>query len=251
MKEGFRIYDTHAHVGSARHSGRRHTADDLLREMDRFGVDRSVAIPFPVVEDFRAEHDEIARAAKAHPDRIVGAACIPPFIPEREFRDEVRRCAEVHGFRALKFQPQYQGLNPVSRRSDFLFESALEHRLPVICHTGNGAPFALPSLFIAPARRFPDLTIVLGHSGGSAFYLEAIVAAEVCPNVRLELSLLMPHLVLDVLEHVPASRLMVGSDLPSSLETEMSKILTLEVPAEARRAILWETAARVFGEGPR
>jgi hypothetical protein len=250
VKDGFRIYDTHAHAGAARHSGRRHSADELLREMDRFGVDRSVVIPFPVVEDVRAAHDEIGRAVRAHPDRLAGAACVYPFVPEREFRDEVRRCVETYGFRALKVQPQYQGLNPLSERSDFLFETALEHRLPVICHTGNGAPFALPSLFIAPARRFPDLTLVLGHAGGSAFYLEAIVAAQVCPNILLELSLLMPHLVLDVLSFVPPSRLMIGSDLPSSLEAEMSKILGLEAPAEARRDILWNTAARVFGGAP-
>lgn len=247
MRDGFRIYDTHAHVGSARHSGRRHTADDILRSMDAAGVDRSVIIPFPVVEDVRAAHDEIGRAVKAHPDRLVGAACVYPFVAEAEFRGEVRRCVEVHGFRALKFQPQYQGLNPLSSRSDFLFETALEHRLPVICHTGNGAPFALPSLFIAPARRFPDLTLVLGHSGGSAYYLEAIVAAQVCPNVFLELSLLMPHMVHDVLRHILPSRLMAGSDLPANLEAEVSKILRLEVPPAVRREILWETAARVFG----
>jgi predicted TIM-barrel fold metal-dependent hydrolase len=251
MKDGFRIYDTHTHVGSARHSGRRWSADELLRDMDRFGVDRSVVIPFPVVEDYRAAHDEIGRAVKAHPDRLVGAACIPPFIPEADFRAEVKRCATDLGFRALKFQPQYQGLNPVSRRSDFLFESALEHRLPVIAHTGTGVPFALPSLFIAPARRFPDLSIVLGHAGGSVYYLETIVAAQTCPNITIEVSSLMPHHVLDILGHVPSSRLMCGSDLPPSLDAELGKILSLQAPEEARRDILWNTAARVFGEGPR
>jgi hypothetical protein len=246
MRDGFRIYDTHTHVGHARHSGRRFSAEDLLRSMDRFGVDRSVVIPFPVVEDVRAAHDEIGRAVRAHPDRLTGAACVYPFVPEADFRAEVRRCVETYGFRALKFQPQYQGLNPLSPGSDFLFETAREHGLPLICHTGNGAPFALPSLFIVPARKFPDLTVVLAHSGGSAYVLEAITAALVCPNVVLELSLLAPHLVGEVLSHVPPSRLMIGSDLPESLEAEMSKILRLEAPAEVRSEILWGTAARVF-----
>jgi len=246
MKDGFKLYDTHTHVGQARHSGRRYSADQLLRDMDRFGVDRSVVIPFPVVEDYRSTHDEIGRAVRAHGDRLTGAACLYPFIPESDFRAEIRRCVETYGFRALKFQPQYQGLNPISSRSDFLFEAAREHGLPVICHTGNGAPFALPSLFIVPARKFPDLKIVLAHSGGSAYVLEAITAALVCPNVFLELSLLVPHLVAEVLGHIPASRLMIGSDLPESLEAEMSKILKLDAPAEARAEILWGTGARVF-----
>ncbi|MGH9631104.1 MAG: amidohydrolase family protein, partial [Bryobacteraceae bacterium] len=148
MKNGFRIYDTHTHIGRARHSGRVFTADQLLAGMDGYGVDRSMVIPFPVVDDYRAAHDEIGRAVRAHPDRLAGAACLYPFMPEPAFRDEVKRCAEELGFRALKLQPQYQALNPISSRSDFFFETAAEYSLPVICHTGSGVPFALPSLFI-------------------------------------------------------------------------------------------------------
>ncbi|MBI2948709.1 MAG: amidohydrolase family protein, partial [Verrucomicrobia bacterium] len=193
MKEGLKIFDAHTHLGAARHSGRRLTATQLLEAMDRFGVDRSLVIPYPVVEDYRQTHEEIARAVREHPDRLIGAACLYPFIPEAEFRDEIRRCAEEFGFRALKLQPKFQPLNPMSPRSDFFFEAALAHRLVVVAHTGDGVPFSLPSLFIPPARKFPELQIVLAHSGGSVFYQEAIVAASVCPNICIELSTLMPH----------------------------------------------------------
>lgn len=247
MKNGFRLYDTHAHLGTARHSGRRQQPEALLEVMDRHGVDRSMLIPFPVVEDFRGEHDAIAQAVRRWPDRFAGAACIYPFVAEQEFRDEVKRCAEELGFRAVKLQPQYQALNPVSRRGDFFYETALRHRLAVIVHTGSGVPFALPSLYIMPARRFPELSIILGHAGGSVYMLETIVAAAVCPNIYIELSSLMPHHIAEVAAHVPANRLMVGSDLPESMETEMHKILTMTLPDEAKAGILWNTAASVFG----
>jgi predicted TIM-barrel fold metal-dependent hydrolase len=248
MKDGFRVFDTHTHIGHARHSGRTASADDLLRNMDRHGVDRSVVIPFPVVEDHRREHDLIGRAVKAHPDRLVGAACLNPHLPLSEFRDEVRRCREVYGFRAVKLQPQYHGLNPLSPASDFFFETALANCMSVICHTGAGLPFSLPSLCMMPAHKFPDLTIVVAHCGGGIFVHEAILAAVFCPNIVLELSSLMPHHVLDVLAQVPSGRLMVGSDLPESLEIEIGKILTLDVSDEDKRRILSETASEVFGE---
>jgi predicted TIM-barrel fold metal-dependent hydrolase len=246
MRDGFRIYDTHTHLGAARHSGRRCSAEEMLRWMDSAGVDRAVAIPFPVVEDHRAAHEEIARAVREHPGRLTGAACLYPFIPEMEFREEVSRCAEQFGFRALKLQPQYHGLNPISPRSEFFFETAHENGLAVICHTGTGAPHALPSLFILPARKYPSLRIVLGHAGGSVYVAEAIVAATVCPNIYIELSSLMPHHVAEVLAHVPSNRLMIGSDLPESAETEIGKILRLEISDEAKRDILWNTAREVF-----
>jgi predicted TIM-barrel fold metal-dependent hydrolase len=246
MRQGFSIFDTHTHIGIARHSGRAYSADQMLLAMDRFGVDRSLLIPFPVVDDYRAAHDEIARAIRAHPDRFSGAACLYPFVPEEEFRGEVRRCAEELGFCALKLQPQYQALNPISRRSDFLFEAALQFKMPVICHTGAGAPYALPSLFIMPARRFPELPIILAHAGGSVYVAEAIVAAVVCPNIYVELSSLMPHHIREVLAHVPSTRLLIGSDVPESLETEMSKILGMQISAEAKQNILWNTASDLF-----
>jgi len=246
MKDGFRLYDTHAHLGTAKHSGRVHDTDRLLRAMDQNGVDRAMLIPFPVVEDMRREHDLIGAAVRSYPDRFSGAACIDPFLPESDFRGELTRCCEVLAMRALKLQPQYQPLNPLSARAETFFGSAAEFRLPVIAHTGTGVPFSLPSLFIAPARKFPELTIVLGHAGGSVYMLETIVAAAVCPNICIELSSLMPHHVLEILQHVPAGRLMAGADLPESLQTELHKILTLEIPAEDKRAILWQTGRRVF-----
>ena len=91
MNSGFQMFDTHTHVGAARHSGRSLRTEQLLASVDRFGVDRTVVIPFSVVGDYRSTHDEIGRAVAAYPERLVGAACIDPFIPEQAFRDEVRR----------------------------------------------------------------------------------------------------------------------------------------------------------------
>ena len=244
MKHGFRIYDSHTHLGTARHSGRSMDAETMLRHMDAQGIDRSLLIPFPVVENPRVQHDLIAAAVRAHPDRFAGCACVPPFAPE--LRDEVRRCANDLGFRAIKLQPQYHGLNPVSAKSEFFFEAAVENRLPVVVHTGAGAPFALPSLYIAPARRFPELPIILGHAGGGLYVLETVVAAAVCPNVFIELSSLMPHHVREVMGHVDSSRLMIGSDLPESASTEIGKILDLDVSDDAKQNILWRTADTLF-----
>lgn len=250
MKDGFRVFDTHIHIGSARHSGRRHHAADIITSMDDFGVDRSVAIPFPVVEDYRREHDEIGAAIRDYPGRFVGAACLNPFISQQAFRDEVRRCRNELGFRALKFQPQYQAFNPLLESSAFLFETAIENSMALIVHTGSGIPFALPSLYLLAAKQYPELTIILAHCGGGGIFLgEAIVAASLFQNIYLELSSLMPHHVLEVLQRIPSDRLMAGSDLPENLDIEMSKILRLSVTESDKRNMLNGTAENVFG-GP-
>jgi predicted TIM-barrel fold metal-dependent hydrolase len=216
--------------------------------MDRFGIDRSLAIPFPVVEDYRHQHDIIGQAVKDHSERLVGSVCVSPFLALADFRDEVRRCRERYGFRALKLQPQYQGLNPMSSMSDFVFETAIENNLVVVCHTGSGLPFSAPSLYMVAARKYPEVKIVLGHSGGGLFVHEAIVAALFCRNIFLELSSLMPHQVLEVLKNVPSDRLMIGSDLPENVSTEMGKILGLGIADQDKRNILSRTASDLFYE---
>ncbi len=247
MRDGFRVFDAHTHIGAAVHSGARYSASDLLRDMDRSGVDRALVIPFPVVEDFREAHDEIGRAVLQHPDRLCGAACFPAYLDERILREELRRTVESYGFVALKFQPQYQPMNPSSPRTAHLYEAALEFGLAFVAHTGAGAPFALPSAFMLPARRYPDLRFVLAHAGGGLFYQEAIVAALFCPNIYLELSSLLPHQVAEVVAQAPSSRLMIGSDLPANAEIEIGKIAALSAPEQVREDILWNTAARLFG----
>ena len=69
-----------------------------------------------------------------------------------------------------------------------------------------------------------------------------------CPNIYIELSTLTPHAVLEVLQHVGSDRLMAGSDLPESLETEISKIEGLPIPDADKRRILWQTPTMVFGD---
>jgi predicted TIM-barrel fold metal-dependent hydrolase len=216
--------------------------------MDRHGVDRSLAIPFPVVDDYRSQHDLIGQAVREHPDRIVGAACLYPFIERKTFCDEVRRCREQYGFAALKLQPQYHGLNVLSASSDFFFEAALENRMAVVCHTGSGLPLSSAALLMMPARKFPTLKIVAAHCGGGIFVHEAL-AALFCPNILLELSSLMPHHITEVLSYISSDRLMIGSDLPESVETEMGKILTLSIPDDDKRNILDQTGCSVFGPG--
>ncbi len=247
MHQGQRIFDSHTHIGHGIHSGRRQTADQLLREMDRFGVDRSLVIPFPVVEDHRAAHDEIAGAVRAHPDRFCGAACVYPYIPRQQFRDELRRCKEELGFVAMKLQPQFQAINPQWETGQFVYEAALELDLPLIIHTGSGIPYSLPSLQIAPAQRYRELKMVLAHCGGGGMFKgEAILAATLCPNIYLELSSLMPHDIVEVLRHVPATRLLAGSDLIESTRVELSKFFLMDLDEATQADILWKTASRLF-----
>jgi predicted TIM-barrel fold metal-dependent hydrolase len=54
---------------------------------------------------------------------------------------------------------------------------------------------------------------------------------------------------MEVLSQVSSDRVMIGSDLPENVETEIGKVLTLDVPEADKRNILNDTGCRVFGAG--
>ena len=77
-------------------------------------------------------------------------------------------------------------------------------------------------------------------------YPETVVAASMLENIYIEVSTLAANHVADILKHVPASRLMLGSDLPECTATEMEKPFALGLNAEDLEAICWGTGRRVF-----
>jgi hypothetical protein len=118
----------------------------MLRAMDEYGVDRAVAIPFPLVADFRREHDLSGWAVMDHPYRFTGPACLNPHLSLREFKEEIRQCHEEYGFRALKpsgtivFVSRMTWTGP--HNSDM--EACRKHSIP--CHkmpAFNDRPFPL------------------------------------------------------------------------------------------------------------
>lgn len=59
----------------------------------------------------------------------------------------------------------------------------------------------------------------------------------------------MPHHAMQVLQHISSERLMIGSDWPEDLATEMFQMNSLEVADEVKHNLLWNTAYALFGEG--
>ena len=79
------------------------TSDELLRRMDRAGVDKAVTWLRP---PYRREIDEanayVHQATKAHGDRIIGFGWADPNLGVEKARQTARRCIEEYGFRGVK-----------------------------------------------------------------------------------------------------------------------------------------------------
>ncbi len=244
-----KIIDSHQHIGRSMFSGVETTESDLIAAMDAQGVETAFAMPQPTREDVRPIHDQIAAAARRHPGRIFGMASIDPWSSEADYLAEARRCVVDLGFVALKLHPLGHNLPPTHSMADKVFRVAAYLGVPVIVHTGLGTPWSLPSLCIPPARKYPDLPIILAHAGWGLYSAEALVAAEVCENIYLEPSWCPTYMARQMIDRFGADRVLFGSDHLSNLPVELTKYRSIGLSEDQLSKVLGETAARIFPIG--
>lgn len=243
----FPIIDAHQHLGRSMYSGAETDATALMAALNRYSVSAALVMPQPDTDHPAAIHDAIAAAAEAHPGRIYGMANISPRLGERAYKAEARRCLDGLGFKALKLHPLGHNLSVASPEARIVFETASDYGVPVLIHTGTGLPQALPALALRPALAFPALPIVLCHAGWSVFSEEAIVAAEVAPNLYLEPSWCGPYQIAAMIRAVGPERILFGSDHLDNIPAELAKFNTLDLSPEVLAACLGGTAGRLFG----
>ena len=241
-----KIIDTHCHLGTSKLSGNTITEEDLLYSMDTHGVDIALVMPHAVTDDPIAAHDAVSELCRNYPNRFRGIVNLSPLWREDDYRIEASRCIMELNFVALKLNPMQHLTSPMMSNADKVFDTASDLGVPVIVHTGMGAPWALPSLCIPQARRHSELPIILAHAGFVLYSSEAYVAASECENIYLEPSWCTIHFVKWLVKRLSTERILFGSDVVDNLPVELTKYRSLGLKENDLENILGRTAKRVF-----
>jgi predicted TIM-barrel fold metal-dependent hydrolase len=134
----------------------------------------------------------IAEYVRAHPDKLIGFAGLDPSDPDRALAD-LNEATTEHSFKGGAIAPAAQGFHPASSSAYRVYEKLAEQALPLLVHHGlyfcvqHRLEYARPVLFDEVARDFPDLRIILAHTGGP-WTDEAIALIGKHPHVYAEIS---------------------------------------------------------------
>jgi predicted TIM-barrel fold metal-dependent hydrolase len=227
-----------------------------------------LADPTPITTGWTTNEyvGEFCRAANAIPNpldgpcgRLVPFASLNPFI-ENDLAVELERLVETYGFRGIKVYPVYQHHYPNDSRLYPLYAKAQELGLPLLVHTGSSVfkgariKYGDPLLLDDVAIDFPDLTILMAHSGRPFWYEQAFWMARRHENVYMEVSGLPAKKLLDYFPRLEmlAEKIVYGSDWPGNpdLRRNMDTILAIPISEKAKKAILHDNAARILGIVP-
>jgi predicted TIM-barrel fold metal-dependent hydrolase len=240
------VVDGHCHVGVGHEY--RQLPDDLLQEMDTYGVDRAVICPVDrcIAVDNREGNDFVLSTARNHPGRFYAFATANPWYGERAVAELRRAIGE--GARGIKLHPPLQGFVLCDDLVFPLVELAEELAVPMFFHTGTPA-FSIPTQLAELALRFPKVNFIMGHMGSTDFKLEAAAVALQSANIYLDISWILPELVTRAVAAVGAERVLFSSDSPlSTLRIEMGCRRAARLTDEERANVMGLSMLRLLGE---
>ena len=246
------VIDFHTHVGRWGTSHMDDSPEIFLKLMDAAGVDKSCTNCI-FYGDARRGNDIVSRFAREHPDRFLPVAYVTPRYPD-EMLPELERAFGELGAKFLKIYPtHYQ--KPVDDPGYFpIFEWCNDRNKVIMCHSskvGVDDVLTLPLSFIPLAKRYSNITWVLGHSGNGMLGQEdAVTAAKECENIVLETcTSYAEHGTIEFLvEGAGEDRVVYGSDAPlMDPRPQLGRIATADISDEAKRKVLGLNAIRILG----
>jgi predicted TIM-barrel fold metal-dependent hydrolase len=209
------------------------SGDVIVKDMDTAGIDKSVLLAVDwglarYLGEPKLSIEEINRvfadAAEKYPQRLIAFAGIDP--RRSKAAEMVEKFLKEWGMRGIKLHSA-AGFYPNDKACYPIYEKALEYGVPVLLHTGEVLKplyfkYCQPIYVQEVAMDFPDLPIILAHTGG-CWYSEAVSICNSSTNVYLDLSLWQGRLLRPLefyralrtlLDSVPWQRVLFGSDYP-------------------------------------
>jgi predicted TIM-barrel fold metal-dependent hydrolase len=185
----------------------------LLAAMDAAQVDRAIIAPVDrALAVFNREgNSAMLDAARAHPRRFLPACSVNPWYGAAATTELARALAR--GARMLVLHPAVQGYLATDELVFPILALAQRERVPVYIHTGPPGS-ATPHQVAELALRFPAADFLIGHSGATDFWNDAVDAALSAPNVSLESSLARPFQFARYLERTGPAKGICGSGAP-------------------------------------
>jgi predicted TIM-barrel fold metal-dependent hydrolase len=238
------------------------TAEELIADMDKAGVDVSVIlnIGWTTHELCVETNNYIIDSVSRYPERLVGFGAVQPNSPKAAIA-EIERCAKA-GLKGLgEMRPDVQLFDLGDEMvMDPLAEALREHRLVFLIHASEplghdypGKGILFPDIVYPFIASHPELTIVCAHwGGGLPFYALMPEVGKALANVYFDSAaspfLYTPEVYRQVIQLVGAGKVLFGSDYPLLKQKRLlDEVETLGLAAETRELLLAGNALKLLG----
>ena len=238
----------------------------FLMEMEEAGIEKAVLLPIDCTSRHNCKiisNESVAELCDAHPE-FIGFASVDPSL-DTACKDLEQSIKQL-GLCGLKLDPALQGFFIDDKQKAYpVYETCQALGIPMIVDCGlNWAPSALskyaqPAMLDEVAFTFPDLSIVIAHTGWP-WIDEALMVAIKHPNVYLDTAILYSgtpsdafhkvyadHIGLEVLERSLRNKIIFGSNYPRvDIRRSVKGIYDLNLSSALEKNIFNNNACRIL-----
>ncbi len=230
------------------------TIGDLLRSMDRAGVEASVVASIATRPE---QFEPILRWSVAiRSPRLLPFPSVHPAAPDAPA--QIRRLAD-EGFRGLKLHPYYQQFTVDEPRLDPIYGAIADCGLVLLLHSGFDIAFprdrvADPARIWNVVQRFPELRVIAAHLGAWSDWEEVerhLLGRPIYFDVSTCFDFMDREQAERLLQGHPADRLLFGSDSPwVDQQKTIADLRSFGLGREFETRVLGANAAKLLGLAP-
>jgi len=251
--------DMHTHIGETPEF---HFFDislkTFLKKMDSLNISYAINTHMDNLTgiNYIATAEECLRIYEESGGRVMSYFIFNPHMP-KECIEIINKYAGNYVFRGIKIHPSIHRTYADDDLYEPVYITAREYNLPILTHSWCISPhndtqkYSVPGLFEKHAKKYSDVILILGHSGGrSEGIREAARMASHYPNVYLDTSgdVYPLGFIESLVNEATAEKIMFGSDAmwicPS---TQIGMIKGAEISQTDKDKILHVNARRIFG----
>jgi predicted TIM-barrel fold metal-dependent hydrolase len=233
--------DVHNHIGYDPAYEIKRTADELIKEMDKAGVDKCIVFPFTTNPDLVEQNKLVKEAMDEYPDRLIGFFLMNPRLPEMV---DLMYGYREQGFAGVVTDPRF-GVDHSAKQFHELVECALTLDLPIWLHSDDKDTMRV---YISPLEamlgKYPQVRFIL-----SSMYYDSTGIAAKYKNVYLDTATAMSgSMTASVTQPVGTHRVLMGANTPYGLlRREIDKLeYAAELTSFQRKLIYSENVKRLL-----
>lgn len=229
--------------------------DNFVKFIKECGIDYAVILAeiSPITTGV-CTNEQVEEFCKGY-NNLIPFGCINIYM-ETNPAKKLEELIIKRGFKGLKLYPTYQYFYPNDHKLYPLYAVAQELGIPIMFHTGSSVfkgariKYGDPLYFDDVAVDFPDLQILMVHSGRGFWYDRAFFLARLHPNLYMELAGLPPGRLFSYFPEFErnADKIIFASDWPGvpDLKKNIQDIKKLPISEASKEKILGGNAARIL-----
>lgn len=226
------------------------TLKSLLESMQNAEIDTSVTLH---ISTKSSQVEGINKwASEIQNDGIISFGTIYPLD---ENSHKLPKILTNMGLKGVKFHPDYQNFEPDAEYMYNLYEEFIKYDMIVLYHAGKdigikAPPKSTPKIFSKILEKFPELKLILAHTGSFLMWDEVeyyLVGSPAYFEISFTIGYVDNELFLRILKKHGFDKILFGTDSPwRDQKTEIENIQNLPIKEEEKEKIFFKNAEKLL-----